>query len=399
MQAALNREMKIAFLCGSLEAGRDGVGDYTFTLATELQKQGHTVAMIALRDRFVESISSSLCPGPHGPVSALRLPAASSWSTNMQAATQHLERFNPSWVSLQFVCYAFHRKGLVYGLARRLSPLWARCRRHIMFHETWLCRQTGWGWKQCAVGLLQRLSIQRLVRAVRPNVMHTSNAIYTDLLRGSGIAASELRIFGNVPVLPEPGTEWIESRLRTVFGSGYNRDRFWLFGIFGGLPMQWPPEPLFTHLHRASEAAGKRPVILSLGRIGSTGASLWDRLASDYARHFTFLRLGEQTADRISECLSYLDYGLATTPRSIIGKSGATISMLEHGLPVIVNRDDAFAPVEGSAPSEPLLLRCDESLVDRLRAGPCYGPRASRTAQVATDFLNSLSARKNLAVA
>ena len=44
--------MKIVFLCGSLEPGRDGVGDYTRMLAAEIIRKGHNAAIVALADKY-----------------------------------------------------------------------------------------------------------------------------------------------------------------------------------------------------------------------------------------------------------------------------------------------------------------------------------------------------------
>src|SRR5271168_574276 len=85
-------------------------------------------------------------------ISVLRLPRATSWTERITTANEWLNSFNPDWVSLQFVSYAFHPKGLVHGLARKMAPLLAGRRLHIMFHEIWLCREQGWGWKKSAVG-------------------------------------------------------------------------------------------------------------------------------------------------------------------------------------------------------------------------------------------------------
>ena len=45
--------MRIVFICGSLEPGRDGVGDYVRHLAVAVAQQGHETAAVALRDPFV----------------------------------------------------------------------------------------------------------------------------------------------------------------------------------------------------------------------------------------------------------------------------------------------------------------------------------------------------------
>ena len=382
--------MRIAFLCGSQGAGRDGVGDYTSGFAEELRLQGHEVIVIGLRDKFVTEVISTERHVAGGSIPVLRLPSALPWSECILQAQQELDRFNPEWVSLQFVCYTFHPKGLVHGLAGKLAPLLKDRKLHVMFHEIWLCKELGWGWKQCAVGVLQRFFIRRFIHAAKPNVMHTSNATYAALLNRSGIPVTELGLFGAIPIPPESGKAWIESQLRTALGVEYRREAVWLFGLFGALHSQWPPEPLLTHLHRAAQVAGKKPVLLSIGRTGDAGAELWKRIARDYADRIAFVRLGEQPTEHVSEYLSFLDCGIATTPRSIIGKSSTVISMLEHGLHVIVNRDDAPGVGTPLGNAESLLIACDTHLETRLQAGLGKGPRGSRRTRIAKQFAQNL---------
>jgi hypothetical protein len=384
--------MRIAFLCGSQEAGRDGVGDYTTGFADELRLQGHDVMVIGLRDKFVSEIISSERRTAGGSIPILRLPSALPWAECVAQARHQLDHFNPEWVSLQFVCYTFHPKGLVHGLARKLGPLLQGRKLHVMFHEAWLCKELGWGWKQCMVGALQRFFIRRFIRVVRPDIMHTSNAIYAELLTRNGIPTSVLGLFGAIPIPSESGTAWIESQLRTALGGEYRREAFWLFGLFGALHPQWPPEPLLTHLHRAAQVAGKKPVLLSIGRTGDAGSELWKRIAHDNTDRFSFIRLGEQPTEQVSEYLSFLDCGIATTPRSIIGKSSTAISMLEHGLPVIVNREDAPGVADVHGKPEPLLIACDEQLETRLLEGLVKGPHGSRRERLAAEFLQALGA-------
>jgi hypothetical protein len=382
--------LRIAIITSGLEPGRDGVGDYSTGLAAELRLLGHDVIVIGLSDKFVSEVISTGRQIEGVPIQALRLPSKLPWPERIQRAGRMLDAFDPEWVSLQFVCYAFHPKGLIYGLSWKLAPLLKGRKLHIMFHEIWLCKETGWGWKQRAVGVLQRFWIQCFVRAVKPNVMHTSNAAYASLLNRSGVPVTELGLFGNVPVLPEPRTAWIESQLRSVLGSGYRREDVWLFGFFGAIHAQWTPEPLLTQLHRAAQAAGKKPVILSIGSTGQGGSDLWDCMAQDYGDHFAFLRLGRQSSEIISEYLSFLDCGIATTPRSIIGKSGSVTAMIEHGLPIIVNRDGTPCDERTPPKSNSSFIPCNVELETRLRTGLERGPRESRRPHVARAFAFAL---------
>jgi hypothetical protein len=382
--------LKISFITSCLEPGRDGVGDYTSGLADELRLQGHDVLVIALQDRFVNEVISAERQIEGGSVRTLRLPSRWAWAGRIRRAGQELDSFDPDWVSLQFVCYAFHPKGLVHGLASKLAPLLKGRKLHVMFHEIWLCKELGWGWKQCAVGALQRHMIQHFVDEVKPNLMHTSNATYAALLNRSGIRVTELSLFGNVPILSEPRTTWIESQLRGVLGDAYRRESVWLFGFFGAIHSQWPPEPLLTRLCRAAQAAGKKPVILSIGRTGAPGLELWNRLSRDYAAHFAFAHLGEQPALRVSEFLSYLDFGIATTPRSILGKSGTVAAMLEHGVPVIVNRNDRSVADGMAFTADMPLVLCDASLEKRLGGSIKKVPSESRRPKVARGLVSAL---------
>jgi hypothetical protein len=132
-------------------------------------------------------------------------------------------------------------------------------------------------------------------------------------------------------------------------------------------------------------------IMLSIGRQGS-GQPLWDRLEKEYSRAFSFLNFGEQTREKISEFLNSVDFGIATTPYSIIGKSATAAAMIEHGLPVIVNRDDlrfkgvAAAEIDQS----PLFLRLSSQLFENLGEIQRKPPR-SLLPEIAERFLTKIS--------
>jgi hypothetical protein len=309
-------------------------------------------------------------------------------------ARASLDEFEPDWVSFQFVCYAYHPKGIVHGLSARLAPLYKGRKTHFMLHELWLCKEQGWGWKHCLVGAVQRRFVLQFARDAKPSAIHTSNACYADcyaeILKRSGIRAEMLGLFGNVPVVAAPGSEWIESELRAALGADYRREKTWLFGLFGSPWRQWPPEPLLTILPRAAKAAGKRVALLSIGRLRDEGLEVWNRMVRDYSDRIAFVRLNEQPAERVSEFLSWVDYGIATTPPSIIGKSGTAVSMLEHGLPVIVNRADTPGAETVAEENELQFIPCDGDLERRLAGGVARGPRGSRCPKVARAFADAL---------
>ena len=94
--------MRLAFLCSSLAPGRNGVGDYIRCLASELGRQGHSCLSIGLSD--TEAAMEEGMP-------VVRLDSARPWSARLVQARVALAGFDPDWVSLQFVAYAWQPRG------------------------------------------------------------------------------------------------------------------------------------------------------------------------------------------------------------------------------------------------------------------------------------------------
>jgi hypothetical protein len=110
--------LRIAFLCGSLEPGFDGVGDYTRRLAGELTKQGHSTVIIALHDKTVPDKLEEKQTVDNIELPVLRIPAHYSSKKRFRSAGEWIRTFNPDWLSLQYVPYSFQNKGLPFGLRR-----------------------------------------------------------------------------------------------------------------------------------------------------------------------------------------------------------------------------------------------------------------------------------------
>ncbi len=393
--------MKIAFLSGGLEPGKDGVGDYTRLLAAECVRQSQTAGILALRDRWVDTpvcgngaLGEGAARNGSAEGAALaewRLPLSLTRETRAQLAAEFVQRHDPEWVSLQFVPYAFHPKGITHGLARRLRPLTQGRRLHVMFHELWIGAERGAPAKERLVGKLQRAYVLELLRVLGPERIHTSNDAYTGRLGQCGIRADSLPLFGNIPIASGRADAWLFPRMQQagIPIDSANRPAYWLCGLFGGLHTVWPPEPLLTLLQNAARQANRKLVLLAIGNLGP-GEALWERLAARYDS-VPFVKLGLQPAENISRYLNTLDVGIATSPYSLIGKSSSVAAMREHGLPVIVNRDDVHYPNLAPPPGEEALLyKADAHLAARLASGLARGPIQSRLPDVARRFLQTL---------
>ena len=108
--------MTIIFLCGSLEPGSDGVGDYIRKLSAAMFKKGHMVAAIALNDRQIQRLEEGHQTENNVQIPVLRIPSLLPHAEKFMLASTFIEKWNPDWLSLQFVPYAFNEKGIPFGL-------------------------------------------------------------------------------------------------------------------------------------------------------------------------------------------------------------------------------------------------------------------------------------------
>ncbi|CEF48535.1 unnamed protein product [uncultured bacterium] len=378
--------MTITCVTGSLEPGKDGVGDYARCLAVEAARRGVVCRLIALADRHV---TAPTVDDSEPQVEIMRLPSSMPWPARIRAAA--LRSANSDWVSLQFVPYSFHKRGLTGALVDALPALVGDAQLHVMFHELWIDGHASLSRRLISAG--QRRSILALCRHPQA-IVQTSNATYQQALREHGVNAGLLPLFGSIPIAGSDAAPWL-SRLLDDAGcdalSGRRAD-WWLFALFGSLHPVWPSQPLLAELESAAAVAGKKIALIAAGRLGP-GEQLWREMSAASAGRIPMVRLGEQSAERISTVLQAVDFGIATTPLALIGKSATAAAMFDHGLPVIVNREDGRWPAPPIAdPREAALtIRLGDGFADRLRASRRL-PARWRLPEIATQWLETLRA-------
>jgi len=377
-------------MTGGLELNRDGVGDYTRWLATESVRQGASCRLLALADRHVTSPVTGL---DETGIETLRLPFTMPWPERCRAAARFVESSPADWLSLQFVPYSFQRWGVASKLVHAMPQLVGRSRLHIMFHEIWI--DGGTSWRRRLVSAFQRRAILEL-GGYPHALMHTSNGTYQHALAEHGMQVGILPLFGSIPIAGGDGSAWLGPLLAGVgcdalSGPPRRRGDWWLFALFGTLHPVWPPQPLLDQLQAAAAAAGKSVALIAAGRLGA-GESLWTEMSATHGSRVPMLRIGEQPAQRISELLNTVDFGIATTPLALVGKSATVAAMFDHGLPVVVNRDDCRWPAPKTADDREaaLVIPIGRDLPARLRDARRL-PAAWRLPSVAAQWLGELA--------
>ena len=310
--------MKILFICGSLEYGRDGVGDYTRRLAGELIRQGHEAAIIALNDRHISAIEDTEQETENTKISVLRLPAGIKNKERYILAKKHIDSFNPKWLSLQLVIYGFQKKGLPFGLPHHLKKLGKGHKWHIMFHELWVGTYYTQNSKTTILRFLQKKILVKLIKNTRPKVINTHCSLYKYKLEKLGYKTETLPLFSNIPIIDSNSTK----RKRNEF----------ILVIFGSIH---PNKPFASFAKKLKDVGTKHNYIFEIRFIGKNGREIETWINCLEKEHINYKIYGEMSTESISKQLAQADIGITSTPSIMAEKSGTIMAMIEHGLKII----------------------------------------------------------------
>jgi len=317
--------LKILFICGSLEAGRDGVGDYVRRLSLQIIQHGHQVALAAFNDRHISEVQKSTIKTDKGDILMLRLPEAQQENDRLSMLRQWVNEIDPDWLSLQFVPFSFQRKGLIFGLTKKLEAVGKGRKWHIMFHELWVGMDVESGNKELVWGMVQRYLDKHLLNVLKPAVVHTHTGVYKKQLEVLGTHAILLPLFSNIPV---SSAEKIAGKLEN--GAKVTTDIDVV--IFGGIHTGAPIAALAKEVAAYEKEKGLKIRLVIIGKSGNEQLNWINEWKS---AGLTVLPLGEQTEEKVSELLADAKFGIFTTPIALVEKSGSVAAMREHGLQLL----------------------------------------------------------------
>lgn len=330
--------MEIVFICGTLEPGCDGVGDYTIRLAEVLSGVGHKVSILSINDWFVNNSDvNDIVPGLIHEVRTLRVPSTLPEKHRLELSKAWLKQLNPDWVSLQFVPFSFQSKGLPLALGSFLKKLEVGFKWHIMFHELWVGMPKGTSRKHVIWGCLQKQIIKALITKLRPKSIHTPCQLYHAQLIHLGLNVRHLPLFSNIPVKARAyQLQHVESAVPDIncADNWFNSPNFSEISliIFGTIHPQAQLAKFIELASKFMERHGLKIKLTLVGRCG-TCQELW--VTSCISAGISVDVKGEQPAETISFLLSNADIGISTSAFAMIDKSGTVAAMLEHKLPVI----------------------------------------------------------------
>jgi hypothetical protein len=292
--------MRIAIVLGPYRPSSCGVSDYARLLGAKLEAKGHSCQRICIDPSTVTSFSSL----------ANNLPEV-------------------DLISLQFAPYAFSPNGLSGSALLKFGQAVRNRNLQVMFHEIWIGAYPRAPWLERWQGGRQKREILRFLDHAQPQNIHSTNCAALDRLKQEGVDASHLYLFGNIPFAP-------------LGNDLSNGDHELKVAFFGTLYDSFPYPLLSEQLLAISKTTKQTVRLLVLGRHREQGGL--QALQDEAEKHdFQFEATGELSSESLSCHLQESALGVSTTPFDIMGKSGATAAMLEHGLTVLAY-DDGDTP-------------------------------------------------------
>ena len=326
--------MKLVFICGSLEPGKDGVGDYVYILARELIDLGHTCLLIALNDQFLETSSDSKSNlfqfnSEYPALCTLRFASCTNWCYKSRFLAEEFKYFCPDLISLQYVPYSFQMKGLPFLLLFCLGNVRSLSHWHIMAHELWVDSRSKL--RNFILSTFQKFIFTLIVRQLHPISIDVSNMYNFCQVKDLGYPASIVPLFSNIP-------RSISEINQIRIDSSPAPDE-WCFVFFGSIHEEWDHTYFFHLIETAAVELGITVVhIQVLGNAGAYGCQLFESISSTIPSWIHIQQTGWISDEMISILLTKADWGVTTTPSHLLGKSGSVAAMLDHGLQVIVPR-------------------------------------------------------------
>ena len=329
----------IVFICGSLEPGRDGVGDYTRRLAAVLQRAGNRVHLIAVYDKHIRRAQAEVQVDGPTSVTTLRIPYNTALSGRLDQLQEEVDAFDPAWISLQYVPHAFNKYGLPLGLLYTLHKLRSTAAWHIMFHELWITPASALDLKQQFIAALEHRAVSWLIgKGLHPRVIHTHLPAYGRRLLAKGASVSPLPLFANIDRHPTDHPLRTPGTFRAVFFSQLSA-----------------PPPVIGFLRQLRQDLTQRGEQLEIHLLGG-GPQKVARAAAELTAELPGLRVltpGFLPADEVSRHLAQADLGITPVLHHEIGKSGTVAAFLTHRLPVAAplmsERTPSFFPPELNA--------------------------------------------------
>lgn len=310
--------MNILFLCGSIEPGKDGVGDYTRRLCGELIKTGHKVQIVSLCDKQADHYFNQTQFIEENKVKVNRIPKATCFNKRLEWTKEIIKKEAPDWISLQYVPSSFNQKGLPFWLPFFLKKINSDSKNQIMLHELAYPNNS---LKNKCIRYVQKKIIKLIVHSFKPNVVNTHTPNYIKILSHIKVNALPLPLFSNIPNISN-------TRIR-------KKSNVFKLGLFSKIIYTEEINKTLENLTNTLTKENKLFEIILLGGKIEDGQKFKNSVTNNAKIKANIIITGFLTVEELSNELNKLDVGLTPVSNHLLGKSGSVSAFLEHGISVI----------------------------------------------------------------
>ena len=351
--------MKILFICGSIEPSKDGVGDYTRRLCGELIKMGHHAQILSLFDKQALKFSNQNQLTEENVVLAYRIPKNTTYNQRLNITKEIIEKEKPDLISLQYVPFSFHNKGVPFWLPFFLKQINHEIKWHVMFHEMWTGISVISPFKHKVYGFFQRQIARKIISNLNPISITTSNILYQLVLEKNGISTEILPLFSNIPKVK------VDDEFKKIFFENLkihenNADNYLFTGVFGSIYPEANLEIVLNELIIKAQSVNKKIVFISFGRNNNEGEKKIKSLKNKFSETIQFFNYGILSENNISNLLQLLNIGISCTPYQHLGKSGVFAAMKLHNLEVLMSCNEEIPEYKYKEKMEDFINRTPE---------------------------------------
>jgi hypothetical protein len=369
--------MRIIFICGSLEEGCDGVGDHIRRLAGELRQLGHDVAAIALNDRTLSEDFDGVQMSGEIELPVLRISSKRNNVLRVKQAGMYIRAFQPAWISLHFVPYSFHDKGLPFQLVHLLPRLYKNVRWHVMFHETWIGVKIPFNLKNRVVAWLQKMLVKKMLGLLKPALINVTIPFNCKRISALGYSVKPRPLFSNIPVHP-----FVLRSYKDVFR----------IGVFSQVDEEGTLHHFLDNLLHTLTSSNMKAELLLIGgnpaRMRAFGKKIERRNGLDLKVNYT----GFVSEADLSHAIHSCTIGLTPIPRHALGKSGTVAAFIAHNKPVAAPNVDrgehADAPgFFNRMLAESIITSAEEAEIQRATSSVALARELIALPNIAGDFI------------
>ncbi|WP_159018147.1 hypothetical protein [Algibacter sp. L3A6] len=319
-------QKKILFITNNFPPISDGVGDYTYKLTQNLVRQGFDVSILCSKKTDIINSKEKFSLE-----NITVLPIVKTWdSKGLNEVKNVFKDKTYNYISLQYVPFAFNKKGLPIHLGKNLKNTFPNAIWHIMFHELWVAMESGASFKSNIHGYIQKRLINGLTKTLKPALINTHCNLYKHQINQLGYSATILPLFSNI----------LKSQQIAPHIESHKKTNTIVLSIFGSIHYGAPISLFLDELLQVTQNDSNKFAKIKFIFIGNCGLNIeeWTRALKN--RDIEFEITGKLSEHDISNYLSITDIGITTTPYVLVEKSGTVAAMLQHDLNVIcVARD------------------------------------------------------------